>query len=143
MNDSEKYYYELIITKLKNDITIDLVKELQDKYSIESITNEINSYFDNNEITFENHIETKDTKYYINRENFLHIQDRCQARVWNRGYGGQCGRTYHGGRHCLCKKHETMLTRDKELWLGYIDDKRPVDPIHPINKRIHKWKSSS
>ena len=142
MNDSEKYYYDLLITKLRDDITTDLLKELENKYSVEIITNEIDSYFNTTEITFENVVTSTDTKY-INRDNFLHIQDRCQARVWNRGYGGQCGRTYHGGRHCLCKKHETMLTRDKELWLGYIDEKRPIDPIHPINKRVHIWKSSS
>ena len=141
MNDSEKYYYDLLIIKLRDDITTDLLKELENKYSVEIITNEIDSYFNTNEIIFENIVTSTDTKY-INRDNFLHIQDRCQARVWNQGHGGQCGNTYHGGRNCLCKKHYAMLTRDEGLWLGYIDEKRPIDPIHPINKRVHKWKSS-
>ena len=48
--------------------------------------------------------------------------DRCKARIWNNGYGGQCTRNKHGDHHCL--------SHQKKLKYGNIDDELPSNFKH-------------
>ena len=57
--------------------------------SEEEITKMIDNYFTKNDIVFES---LPNEKQYVDRSLFEGKQDRCCARVWNGGYGGQCSR---------------------------------------------------
>ncbi len=46
-----------------------------------------------------------------------HDCDRCIARIWNNGFGGQCTRKKQNGKHCL--------SHQKKLNYGNITDKLP------------------
>lgn len=64
-------------------------------------------------------------------------EDKCQARVWEGGYGGQCTRK-HREDGCLC----TLHAREQAAggwWLGLVCTPRPSNPIHP-NGTVHKWR---
>jgi len=54
---------------------------------------------------------------------------KCDARVWNRGYGAQCSRKKVDGEilcvSCL-KKHEDLVSKGLNLPFGLITDERPT-----------------
>lgn len=81
--------------------------------------------------------------HYIDRSKFKEKQDKCEARIWNGGYGGQCSRKQH--RNQLCSKHYDILCCQGSLWLGYTNGPRPEHPIYKGPKGdqcIHKqWKN--
>ena len=69
----------------------------------------------------------------------INEEDKCLARVWDKGdYGNKgCQRLKFKG--CLCKKHyNASLRMNGTWWLGLINEERPENPIHPISGK-HKW----
>lgn len=46
---------------------------------------------------------------------------RCQARIWNRGRGGQCTRK-HGKDDKLCTQHSSILEKRGNLKYGWINE---------------------
>jgi len=66
--------------------------------------------------------------------------NKCDARVWGKGFGGQCNSKKFDGE-CMCKMHLGKVAEFGSLWLGVVTEPRPEEPIHP-NPRLglHKWK---
>jgi len=57
---------------------------------------------------------------------------KCIARVWNKGYGGQCSHLKKVGEYC--KKHISEENR----WCGILTEPRPRNPINSKGKK-HTW----
>ena len=89
------------------------------------------------EIAKKYNIQSSDIKkypFYIIRE-----EEKCLARLWDKGdYGNtQCQNSKF--KSCLCKKHyNASLRMDGMWWLGLINEERPENPKHPISG-THKW----
>jgi len=71
----------------------------------------------------------------------VNIDNQCQLRIWDKGnYGNtQCKNVSVNG--CMCEKHIQAIKRmpNNIWWLGFIHEKRPEYPIHPISGK-HQWK---
>ena len=128
-----KYYYEIITTKLKQDINKLLIKENPNIKEI--IEEEINKYFTNNEIKFNEISINHGTHQIRDRQAYKEKENRCIALVWNEGYGGQCSRSYSSNCDKFCKTHFKKGGHD--WWLGTIYKKveRPICS----NGKIHIW----
>ena len=72
----------------------------------------------------------------ITRKKFTFTENTCQARIWNEGFGGQCSSQKKTGD--LCQKHHNILSKNGYLWLGYISEDKPTEPVH-YDGRKHKW----
>jgi hypothetical protein len=71
---------------------------------------------------------SQDEKVVVKRVKSAKIiseDERCQARTWSRGQGGQC--TRRKGENGLCLQHEKQLKDDGKLKHGWIHEKRPKD----------------
>lgn len=51
--------------------------------------------------------------------------ERCTARIWNKGLGGQCTRKLI--KDGLCYQHCKELEKNKQLRHGYYQDKPPMN----------------
>jgi hypothetical protein len=120
----DKYYYNFIIKKLKNDI----IKQLNQGVNYEEIIKkEIDHYFNNNTITFDESDKTTGTHQVRNRDAYEKKQHKCKAFVWNEGHGGQCSRSIKEGCNGFCKTH---FKKGGEDWfLGTVEKRveRPID----------------
>jgi primosomal protein N' len=62
--------------------------------------------------------------------------DRCDARVWLNGFGGQCTHK-KDGQSCMCTHHSPegkwgpSYDEDGNWWLGLVTDPRPENPVRP------------
>ena len=92
----------------------------------------IKEFLKEKELSFEKIEEEKNIKF-INRDKFDHKNDKCLARIWNCGRGGQCSNK--GVDEGFCKKHSK---KKHDWWLGTINSPRPERPIHH-NGKLHKW----
>lgn len=121
MND---YYYNFIVEKLKNDI----IKQLKHNIKYHDIIEkELNDYFDNNTIVFNETGKTFGTHQVRNRNAYEKKENKCKALVWNEGHGGQCSRSSKEECNGFCKTH---FKKGGEKWfLGTIEKKveRPID----------------
>ena len=63
---------------------------------------------------------------------------QCDARVWEKGYGGQCSRKKVDGE-CMCQMHLNHLAKEGKWWLGLMTEPRPEILEHPSG-RPHAWK---
>ena len=63
---------------------------------------------------------------------------QCDARVWEKGYGGQCSRKKIDGE-CMCQMHLNHVAKEGKWWLGVVTESRPEELIHP-SARPHTWK---
>lgn len=119
-----KYYYNFIIEKFKNDI----IKQLKHNINYqEIIKKELNEYFDNNTIVFNETDKIFGTHQVRNRIAYGKKENKCKALVWNEGHGGQCSRSSKEGCNGFCKTH---FKKGGEKWfLGTIEKKveRPID----------------
>lgn len=59
------------------------------------------------------------------RKSSVPSNERCLARTWARGEGGQCNR--RAGKEGLCLQHAKQLETDKKLKHGWIHEKPPKD----------------
>ena len=67
-------------------------------------------------------------------------ENRCQARVWAKGFGGQCSKAFVDG-NCFCKSHATDIEENGSWWLCKITEPRPENPVLPKHpERVHKWR---
>ena len=132
-----EYYDNLLLNKLKKDVMNELIKST--KISTKVIEYEVNHYFENNDIKFIEPVEkygVKECKTHIyrDRKNYKEDENRCIARIWNEGMGGQCACKARYEK--FCKRH-----RDKggyDWCFGTIDRPRPVNPRNHKGK-IHIW----
>ena len=136
MND---YYMEFILCKLKKEIFTELSENNLEKEEIQKCVNE---YFHSNEILFEEEDVQKLSVSHPIRDRCLYKdkKEKCIARIWNEGHGGQCsckGKSIYNG---YCKTHFKKGGEKDEWWLGRIDGRRPERPFHPDG--FHKnWKN--
>ena len=63
---------------------------------------------------------------------------QCDARVWEKGYGGQCSRKKIDGE-CMCQMHLNAVAKEGKWWLGVMTEPRPEELVHP-NGKAHEWK---
>ena len=75
----------------------------------------------------------------ITRTKFTFTENTCQARIWNEGWGGQCSSQKKTGH--ICQTHHNVLLNKGYLWLGYITEDKPNQPIY-YDGRIHTWNES-
>ncbi len=62
------------------------------------------------------------------RKMMVEEGERCKARIWNRGTGGQCNRRHVKGE--LCSQHSTQLETKGTLKHGWIHEKPPQGTFH-------------
>ena len=125
-----KYYFNFFKEKLKKDVIHELINQGIDENIVHR---EVNLYFEN-EIQFDEIQQTSDTHQIRPRCVYQDKENRCKARVWNEGEGGQCSNT--GIQNGFCKTHSK---RGGNQWfLGTVDKPRPERPIHPDGK-VHYW----
>jgi len=126
-----KYYSDFFKEKLKQDVIHELIKQGMDEIFVYK---EVNLYFETNEIQFDEIQQTSNTHQIRPRSAYQDKQNRCKARVWNEGEGGQCSNTgLHNG---FCKTH--FKKGGDSWWLGTVDKPRLERMIHPDGK-IHYW----
>ena len=135
MND--EYYTDMILNKLKKDV-VKGVAEILNEYSINIIMDEVNTYFINNDVVFLDPvkkfgIKESKTHIYRDRKNYKECGDRCIARIWNEGMGGQCSCKAKDDK--FCKRHKDKGGYDWSF--GTIDLPRPERPEH--NGKLHIW----
>jgi len=76
-------------------------------------------------------------------------QDRCDARVWLNGFGGQCTHK-KDGESGMCTHHSpegkwgsSLCDEDGNWWLGLVTGSRPENPLRPGGSGKPKaWKMS-
>ena len=128
------YYKDIFKVLLKDDLIKHFDNFEGKKEGLEKI---IEEFFSNNDFEFkevELEKQTKTTnKKCKDREKYSCKENRCKARTWNSGRGGQCGFT--GKFDGFCKKH---YEKKDDWWLGTVDCPRPERPIHE-NGKIHYW----
>ena len=63
--------------------------------------------------------------------------ERCDARVWLNGFGGQCTHKKEG-EYCMCQHHaedgkwgSNLRDEDGNWWLGLVTGSRPEEPVRP------------
>jgi len=127
-----KYYYEFIKEKLKKDIIEEMSKNKRYENMIQK---EIDDYFKNNEIEFNESNKIIGTHQVRNRDAYEKKENKCKALVWNEGFGGQCSRSMKDDCGGFCKQH--FKKGGEEWWLGTIEKRveRPVD----IKGKVHYW----
>lgn len=106
----------------------------------------IEEYFNENKIVFEEEQQVKEqykikenkTHIYRDRIKYASKENKCLARVWNCGMGGQCSN--RGIDDGFCKKHSLPKTGPGkyEWWLGTVDRDRLVRPVNHKGK-VHIW----
>lgn len=139
----DKYYKDIINELLKEEVEsyFNLIEtNTEQKEIIKSL---IEEYFINEEIIFLNDKDKYDLKenkthIYRSRDKYLSKENKCLARIWNCGMGGQCSNK--GINDGFCKKHSDPKTGPGKYdwWLGTIDQARPERPINHKGK-IHYW----
>ena len=68
------------------------------------------------------------------------IENRCLARIWDKGEYGKTQCSNDKITSCLCSKHyKYSLRMNGTWWLGLITNERPERPVHPISGE-HQWK---
>jgi hypothetical protein len=103
----------------------------------------IEEYFNKSDIVFEKvqekyKIKENQTHIYRERDKYMLKENKCLARIWNCGMGGQCSNK--GINDGFCKKHSEPKTGPGkyEWWMGTVDKPRPERPINHKGK-IHEW----
>jgi len=128
----DKYYFDFIKRKLEKDIIRELISKNADNHEI--ILDEISKYF-NNDIVFIDDFTSSGTHQKRNRDAYKDKKNRCRARIWNEGLGGQCSCSGKKEYNDYCKRH---FNKENEWWLGTINKSRPERPIH-LNGKVHHW----
>ena len=126
-----KYYYDLIILKLKNDV----IKELNEILDEEIVNKEVNEYFETNTIVFNETSKVTGTHQIRNRNAYDKKENKCKALVWNEGHGGQCSRSAKNDCNGFCKTH---FSKGGEDWFLGTIEKRVERPMDSKGK-IYEW----
>ena len=123
MNEDD-YIYKFIKKSLKDKLLKGALDEFKE-YNIDDYINEsVNTLLDN-DIDFSN-ISTND--------NTVINVEKCQCRLWNDGYGGQCSRNKYGDSE-FCKQHD----KKPELrWCGMITEEKSKS--HPDTGEKLPWR---
>lgn len=105
--DIPHYIFD-ILNKELIDLQKELLKKVATKYILDYETL-VNDFIEStaNNIKPNTNIQIQVKKHII-RKNNIDPENRCQARIWNRGKGGQCTKKRMDIVDCLyCKQHLT------------------------------------
>ena len=120
-----KYYFDFFKEKLKKDVIHEL---LEKGIAKELLIKEVNLYFEG-EIQFEDVQQMSGTHQMRPRSIYQDKKNRCKARIWNEGEGGQCSCTGLEEYNGFCKTH--FKKGENQWFLGTIHQPRPERPIKP------------
>ena len=120
-----KYYFDFFKENLKKDVIHGLLEEGIAK---ELLIQEVNIYFEG-DIQFEDVQQMSGTHQMRSRSIYQDKKNRCKARVWNEGEGGQCSCTGLEEYNGFCKTH--FKKGENKWFLGTIDQPRPERPLKP------------
>lgn len=65
------------------------------------------------------------------------VDERCKARIWNRGLGGQCSRK-HLSNESLCSQHLKEFNQHQRLRHGLYQEQPPMTVFNGKNKTLYK-----
>ena len=65
------------------------------------------------------------------------VDERCKARIWNRGLGGQCSRK-HLANENLCTQHLKEMNQHQKLRHGWYEEQPPMTVFNGKNKTLYK-----
>jgi len=130
-----EYYSSFLKQKLKNDIEHSICLLNPSQQSI--IMDELNEIFKSEIVFHEKERNTHGTHQVRDRNAYKNKKERCIARVWNEGNGGQCSCIGKKEYNNFCKTH--FNKGGNEWWLGTIDKPRPERPVNSKGK-LHYWK---
>ena len=141
-----EYYSNIVKNLIKGEVK-DFFNNIESTEKESSIIDTlIDEYFNENKIVFKEEenvkseygIKENKTHIYRDRNKYELKENKCLARVWNCGMGGQCSNK--GIDDGFCKKHAYPKTGPGkyEWWLGTIDRDRLVRPVNHKG-RIHIW----
>jgi len=119
--------YEKLNLTMDKDIFIKFIRERINIYS-----KQINLH--NNHTTNYNFYNYD--KYNISRNKFKNKNDRCMARIWLNGYGGQC--SHKKSNNDLCNKHIDMLEEYDSLLFNRVDEDKPTND--KLKGHVLPWK---
>lgn len=117
-----KYYFDFFKEKLKKDVIHELLKEGVPK---ELLIQEVNLYF-KDVIQFNDIQQSSGTHQMRPRSIYQNKKNRCKARIWNEGEGGQCSCTGLEEYNGFCKTH--FKKGENQWFLGTIYEPRPERP---------------
>lgn len=137
-------YYKMIIKELLMQEVHEYFNSITKGEEESKIIKElIEEYFNKSDIVFEEikekyKIKENQTHIYRERDKYMLKENKCLARIWNCGMGGQCSNK--GINDGFCKKHSEPKTGPGkyEWWMGTVDKPRPERPINHKGK-IHEW----
>tara|TARA_B100000902_G_C26678121_1_gene606438 strand:- start:75 stop:497 length:423 start_codon:yes stop_codon:yes gene_type:complete len=139
--EENDYYYHFIKQVLEEDVQKYFSTFTYEEESLkETIQNVISDYIKRTPLIFEKEREQcnmKDTKshMYRSRVKYMDKENRCLARIWNEGMGGQCScaANYDG----FCKRHYEKGGYD---WaFGTVDKPREREVLY--KGKLHSWKN--
>ena len=137
---------DILISVLKKNIENELIKEydnlnltMDKDIFIEFIKKRINIY--SKQIKLHNIHNTKYNhynygKYNTSRNKFKNKSDKCMARIWLNGYGGQC--SHKKSVNDLCSKHKKMLEKYDMLLFNRVDEDKPIND--KLKGHVLPWK---
>lgn len=130
-----EYYSNFLKQKLKKDIEHSICLLNPSQHSL--IISELNEIFKSDIVFHEKERNTHGTHKVRERTAYKNKKERCIARVWNEGNGGQCSCVGKKEYNSFCKTHFNKGGND--WWLGSIDNPRPERPVN-VKGKLHYWK---
>lgn len=127
-------FVKTIFEEKINEIKINLIKQISKDYFLDE-EELIKQYTCDIQIIsnkMENIEIIKKNKY----NNDISKKDRCIARVYNNGKGGQCKRSKNINN--LCTLHHNQLNKNKTLKYGLITEPKPLELFHNKDPRREK-----
>lgn len=137
---------QIIYNHLKNDIKKELLNELKEQDNqryIDLINQEVNTYFQENDVVLED--DDGDENDY-NKERRPITENTCKARTWKGtgvdGYVEQCSRNKCSDSDCFCTRHHKKFLEHGFWWLRTVDE--PIQKCYiNYNKKEHYPKNYS
>lgn len=134
MAETPGFIFNLLEDELRK-IKTELLQKVSDEYDIE-----FNELLEKMGLNLKI-VPNEDVKVQIIKKrpskNIVEEEDRCQARVWNRGQGGQCKRKKTNIEHNLCSQHFKNFTELGKLRHGLITEP-PVNDKPKRSKVLYK-----
>jgi hypothetical protein len=123
---------------LLEDIKKYIKKEINNSNVEDKIINElIEKHVNNNPFIF---INPNKEKEIIKKDKFINKENRCNVRIWNKGYGGQCTMncSIHSKDIKLCTRHLKLYNEYGYFRFGLITEELPIRDMYNGNKL--KWR---
>jgi len=121
---------DLICKSFITSIKCDITKELLNKYdslNLDITFEEYKIFVIKRVNVYSEHpnfiIRDESDNRFISRKITRNKKNKCEARLWNNSYGGQC--SHLSICNNFCKKHNLMIKKYGKLRFGNINDSYP------------------